>query len=52
MSRHRSSVICRSALAIGAQRGVAALADTLGARYGLRAALCAALRWLRAACDI
>src|SRR6218665_3389276 len=38
VSRHRSSVICRSALAIGAQRGVAALADTLGARYGLRAA--------------
>src|SRR6218665_1690303 len=45
-----SPIICRSALAIEAQRGVASLANT--ARYGLRDAPCAALRWLRAAYDI
>ncbi|WP_265685697.1 hypothetical protein [Verminephrobacter eiseniae] len=45
-----SLIICRSALAIEAHRGVASLANT--ARYGLRAAPCAALRWLRAAYDI
>src|SRR6218665_1450372 len=45
-----SLIICRSALAIEAQRGVASLANT--ARYGLRDAPCAALRWLRAAYDI
>src|SRR6218665_3195563 len=44
-----SPIICRSALAIEAQRGVASLANT--ARYGLRYAPCAALRWLRAAHD-
>src|SRR6218665_924873 len=42
-----SPIICRSALAIAAHRGVASLANT--ARYGLRAAPCAALRWLRTA---
>jgi len=45
-----SPIICRSALAIEAHRGVASLANT--DRYGLRAAPCAALRWLRAAYDI
>src|SRR6218665_450692 len=45
-----SPIICRSALAIEAHRGVASLANT--ARYGLRDAPCAALRWLRAAYDI
>src|SRR6218665_3465813 len=42
-----SPIICRSALAIEAHRGVASLANT--ARYGLRDAPWAALRWLRAA---
>src|SRR6218665_1159623 len=42
-----SPIICRSALAIEAHRGFASLANT--ARYGLRDAPCAALRWLRAA---
>ena len=37
-----SPIICRSALAIEAHRGVASLANT--ARYGLRDAPCAALR--------
>ncbi|WP_265701751.1 hypothetical protein [Verminephrobacter eiseniae] len=41
-----SPIICRSALAIEAHRGVASLANT--ARYGLRDAPCATLRWLRA----
>src|SRR6218665_1542443 len=45
-----SPIICRSALAIEAHRGVASLANT--DRYGLRDAPCAALRWLRAAYDI
>src|SRR6218665_1474238 len=45
-----SPIICRSALAIEAHRGVASLANT--ARYGPRDAPCAALRWLRAAYDI
>src|SRR6218665_3177869 len=45
-----SPIICRSALAIEAHRGVASLANT--ARYGLRDAPCAALRWRRAAYDI
>src|SRR6218665_2821748 len=45
-----SPIICRSALAIEANRGVASLANT--ARYGLREAPCAALRWLRAAYDL
>ncbi|ABM59345.1 hypothetical protein Veis_3629 [Verminephrobacter eiseniae EF01-2] len=45
-----SPIICRSALTIEAHRGVASLANT--ARYGLRDAPCAALRWLRAAYDI
>src|SRR6218665_3089781 len=38
-----SPIICRSALAIEAHRGVASLANT--ARYGLRDAPCAGLRW-------
>ncbi|WP_265685613.1 hypothetical protein [Verminephrobacter eiseniae] len=45
-----SLIICRSALAIEAHRSVASLANT--SRYGPRYAPCAALRWLRAACDI
>ncbi|WP_265301779.1 hypothetical protein [Verminephrobacter eiseniae] len=39
MSRHRSPIICRSALAIEAQRGVAALANTLGMGCAMRLAL-------------
>src|SRR6218665_3361857 len=45
-----SPIICRSALAIEAHRGVASLANT--PRYGLRDAPCAALRWLAAPYDI
>ncbi|WP_265259663.1 hypothetical protein [Verminephrobacter eiseniae] len=39
VTSHRPPVICRSALAIEAQRGVAALASTLGMGCALRLAL-------------
>src|SRR6218665_1816746 len=45
-------IIGRSARAIEAQRGVAALANTLGRSVWASAAPCAALRWRRATYDI